>query len=125
MQNDAVLRHQIDAVRFKDMEELREQFQALYGFDCGDTTTRHLRKRIIYRLQELCLGGVDSVDMAILENILTRIRWPISRLLPRSARQRSSARNCTASGKASNMRLLSARKGSTSTTARCSNPCPA
>ena len=69
MQNDAVLRHQIDAVRFKDMEELREQFQALYGFDCGDTTTRHLRKRIIYRLQELCLGGVDSVDMAILEDI--------------------------------------------------------
>ena len=72
MQNDAVLRHQIDAVRFKDMEELREQFQALYGFDCGDTTVRHLRKRIIYRLQELCLGGVDSIDMSILDAIADR-----------------------------------------------------
>ena len=70
MQNDAVLRHQIDAVRSKNMEELREQFQALYGFDCGDTTVRHLRKRIIYRLQELCLGGVDSVDMSILDAIV-------------------------------------------------------
>ena len=72
MQNNAVLMHQIDAVRFKNMEELREQFQALYGFDCGDTTTRHLRKRIIYRLQELCLGGVDSIDMSILEDIADR-----------------------------------------------------
>ncbi len=72
MQNNAVLRRQIDAVKFKDMEELREQFQALYGFDCGDTTTRHLRKRIIYRLQELCLGGVDSIDMSILEDIADR-----------------------------------------------------
>ena len=72
MQDNAVLRHQIDAVRFKDMEELREQFQALYGFDCVDTTTRHLRKRIIYRLQELCLGGVDSIDMSILEEIADR-----------------------------------------------------
>ena len=72
MQNDAVLRHQIDAVRFKDMDELREQFQALYGFDCGDTTTRHLRKRIIYRLQELSLGGVDSIDMSILDAIADR-----------------------------------------------------
>ena len=60
MQNNAVLRRQIDAVKFKDMEELREQFQALYGFDCGDTTTR---------LQELCVGGVDSIDMSILEDI--------------------------------------------------------
>ena len=72
MQNNAVLRRQIDAVKFKDMEELREQFQSLYGFDCGDTTARHLRKRIIYRLQELCLGGVDSIDMSILEDIADR-----------------------------------------------------
>ena len=65
MQNDAVLRHQIDAVRFKDMDELREQFQALYGFDCGDTTVRHLRKRIIYRLQELC-KSIDSLALSLL-----------------------------------------------------------
>jgi hypothetical protein len=69
MQNESILRHQIDAVRFKDMEELREQFQALYGFDCGDTTVRHLRKRIIYRLQELFYGGVSDTDLELLDRI--------------------------------------------------------
>lgn len=69
MQNESILRHQIDAVYSKNMEELREQFQELHGFDCGDTNVFGLRKRIIYRLQELYYGGIEPNDMDILNDI--------------------------------------------------------
>jgi hypothetical protein len=69
MQTEQLLRQQIDAINHKNMKELHDKFQELYGFECGVTAPRGLRKRIIYRLQELCLGGVDSIDMSILEDI--------------------------------------------------------
>ena len=72
MQNESILRHQIDAVYSKNMEELREQFQELHGFDCGDTNVFGLRKRIIYRLQELFYGGVSEADLELLDRIADR-----------------------------------------------------
>ena len=53
MQSESILRHQIEFVYSKSMDELREQFRELHGFDCGDTNVFGLRKRIIYRLQEI------------------------------------------------------------------------
>ena len=69
MQREAVLMHQIESVRSKDLDELAEQFRDLHGFDCGDTSVIHLRKRIIYRLQEIFYGGICEGDMEILDSI--------------------------------------------------------
>ena len=69
MQSEQMLRQQADAVNHKNMKELYEQFQELYGFSCGDTSPRNLRKRIIYRLQEIYFGGVEPNDMDILDDI--------------------------------------------------------
>ena len=72
MPNETIIRYQIDAVNHKDMQELREQFQELFGIQEEDTVIFRLRKRIIYRLQELYYGGVQAGDMAILNDIADR-----------------------------------------------------
>ena len=75
MKSEAVLMAQIEAVREKDMDELVEQFRDLHGFKCGDTSIHHLRRRIIYRLQELFYGGVSDADLELLA-LPTGTRWP-------------------------------------------------
>ena len=74
MQSETILKHQIDYVMHKNMQELREQFQELYGFNWKGTSIFRLWKRIIYRLQELYYGGVSAADMAILTNIADKDR---------------------------------------------------
>ena len=69
MQSESILGHQIEAVYSKNMDELREQFQELHGFDCGDTNIFNLRKRVIYRLQEIYYGGIEPNDMVVLDCI--------------------------------------------------------
>ena len=72
MKSEAVLMAQIEAVRDKDMDELVEQFRDLHGFECGDISIHHLRRRIIYRLQELFYGGVSDADLELLDRIADR-----------------------------------------------------
>ena len=69
MQTEQLLRQQVDAINHKNMKELHDKFQELYGFECGVTAPRGLRKRIIYRLQEMYFGGVEPNDMSILNDI--------------------------------------------------------
>ena len=69
MQTEQLLRQQVDAINHKNMKELYDKFQELYGFECGVTAPRGLRKRIIYRLQEIYFGGVEPNDMSILNDI--------------------------------------------------------
>ena len=90
MDNDYILRHQIEAVAGKNMDELREQFQELHGFDCGDTNVFGLRKRIIYRLQEIYYGGVEPNDMDILDGIADRD--PLANLRSMAVRRTSKVR---------------------------------
>ena len=87
MQSESIPRHQIEAVYSKNMEELREQFRELHGFDCGDTNVFGLRKRIIYRLQEIYFGGVEPVDMAVLEGIADKD--PLANLRPITVKKRT------------------------------------
>ena len=72
MQSEAILRQQIESVYSKNMDELRERFRDLHGFDCGDTNIFNLRKRVIYRLQEIYYGGIDPNDMDILNSFADR-----------------------------------------------------
>ena len=69
MQSEELLRQQVDAINHKNMKDLYSKFQELYGFESGVTSPRCLRKRIIYRLQEIYFGGVEPVDMGILDEI--------------------------------------------------------
>ena len=69
MQTEQLLRQQVDAINHKNMKELHEKFLELYGFECGVTAPRGLRKRIIYRLQDIYFGGVEPNDMSILNDI--------------------------------------------------------
>ena len=90
MQSESILRHQIEAVYSKNMEELREQFRELHGFDCGDTNVFGLRKRIIYRLQEIYFGGIEPVDMAVLDGIADKD--PLANLRTITVRKRAKVR---------------------------------
>ena len=69
MQSEQLLRQQVDAINHKNMKDLYSKFQELYGFESGVTSPRCLRKRIIYRLQEIYFGGVEPNDMSILDDI--------------------------------------------------------
>lgn len=72
MKNETVLTAQIEAVWNKGMDELIQQFRDLYGFECGDTSIHHLRRRIAYRLQEIYYGGVSDDDLELLDKIADR-----------------------------------------------------
>ncbi len=85
MVNVQILKRQIDALQHKNMLEVREKFQELHGFDCGNTTVRNLRKRIAYRLQELYYGGVGETDLNILGDIADKD--PLSNLKAAAARK--------------------------------------
>lgn len=43
-------------------------FTELFGFESGETDFCNLRKRLAYRLQEICLGGFEDEDAAILDS---------------------------------------------------------
>jgi len=67
--NMEILHKQIDALQKKNLTELQEQFEQLYGFTPGDTNAKNLRQRIAYRLQEIALGGLSEEAVALLERI--------------------------------------------------------
>ena len=90
MQSESILKHQIEFVYSKSMDELREQFRELHGFDCGDTNVFGLRKRIIYRLQEIYFGGIEPVDMAVLEGIADKD--PLANLRTITVKKRAKVR---------------------------------
>ena len=69
MQSEELLRQQVDAINHKNMKDLYDKFKELYGFESGVSSPRGLRKRIIYRLQEIYFGGVEPNDMGILDEI--------------------------------------------------------
>lgn len=123
MQSEAALRQQIELINHKNLQELRDQFRELHGFEGGDTTPRNLRKRIIYRLQEIYYGGVEPIDMEILDSIADKDPLANLKIVATKRATKVRGRNCTVSGKASSTRLRSARTANISSTARCTNRC--
>jgi len=67
--HEAILARQLDKIGHQNMLELTRKFEELYGFKPGNTTSRGIRKRIAYRLQEIYLGGLNDRDLATLEAI--------------------------------------------------------
>lgn len=63
------IRRQIDRINRMNLAELREKFNELFGFEPGQTNIVDLRRRLVYRIQELHFGGLSDND----KEILTRI----------------------------------------------------
>ncbi len=59
---------------------LAAKFEELYCFSPGETTPRHLRARLGYRIQEIFLGGISESDKAVLERIAAND--PLANLKP-------------------------------------------
>lgn len=69
MNETRLLNRQVKLVDKMNLAELKEKFTELYGFEPGQTNTVNLRKRIIYRFQELYFGELSADDKAFLERI--------------------------------------------------------
>lgn len=72
MSNDEIMERQIRAVEKMTMPELNEKFKELFGVPAPNTNGKCLRARLIYRLQEIYLGGISAEDFARLEKLADR-----------------------------------------------------
>jgi len=83
MNKSKTLQRQIAALESAGLFALKEKFLELYGFECGRTSVRNLRKRLAFRLQEIYYGGVTAEDMAVLEALADKD--PLANLKPVAA----------------------------------------
>lgn len=65
----AMLKRQLAVAGAMGLPALKEKFEELYGFSCGQTTPRNLRKRIAYRIQEIYFGGLSKNAETVLDAI--------------------------------------------------------
>lgn len=84
-----IIKRQIAGLDLLTQNELKNKFTELFGFECGETNVRNLRKRLAYRLQEISLGGLDAADIAILDSIATedklaKLEQPPARVLAKT-----------------------------------------
>lgn len=77
---------EIATVYNMSIKELYAKFEELYGFPPGQTSIVTIRNRIIYRIQEIYLDGVDVEDRMFLQSLIVNdpmahlIRKPTSRV---------------------------------------------
>ena len=98
MSNDEIMERQIRAVTNMAMPELTEKFKELFGVPAPNTNGKYLRARLIYKLQEIYLGGISAEDLTKLEKLADRD--PMSNLKRDLTRNLRNGQNCNGSGKA-------------------------
>lgn len=69
MNRTDVLAKQIESANNAKGPELRQHFTMLYGFEPGVTNVSNLRKRVIYKIQEINYGGLSDADKALLAKL--------------------------------------------------------
>jgi hypothetical protein len=69
MNNDKLIKLQIKQVRQMNLAELKAKFMELYGFETQSRSVTGLRKRLIYRVQEVYYGGLSQEDEKFLLQI--------------------------------------------------------
>jgi len=57
-----MMKRQMDALEKTSFSDMKDKFTELYGYDCGQTNVRNLRKRLAYKIQEIHLGGLSDED---------------------------------------------------------------
>lgn len=69
-----ILQKELGTVRKMSFPELREKFTDLYGKIPHPLSSTTLRNRVIYKLQELYLGGLGTTDRMLLEKIARKMK---------------------------------------------------
>jgi len=62
-----ILKRQIAAARAMGISELRVKFLELYGFENDSISVPSVRRRVIYKLQEIHLGGLEHDAETLLD----------------------------------------------------------
>jgi len=62
-----LVRRQKSLVDAMDITALRNKFMELYGFETRQSNMDNLRRRIMYRLQEIQFGGLSPEEEAVFE----------------------------------------------------------
>ncbi len=63
----SIIQRQLSIVEAMDVDALREKFLEIFGFETAQSNLNSLRRRIMYRLQEIQFGGLTPEEEALLE----------------------------------------------------------
>jgi hypothetical protein len=69
MNKDKLTKLQIDNIKQMKLAELQAKFMELYGFETKSRSVTSLRRRLIYRIQEIYYGGLSQEDEKFLLQI--------------------------------------------------------
>lgn len=69
MDKKEILERKLSQLEDLTWEEQKEMFFELFGFDCGISNGKNIKKRLFNKLQEIYLGGVSESDQLILRRI--------------------------------------------------------
>ena len=69
MDKKEILERKLSQLEDLTWEEQKEIFFELFGFDCGLSNGKNIKKRLFNKLQEIYLGGVSESDQLILRRI--------------------------------------------------------
>lgn len=69
MNKDKLTKLQIDNIKQMKLSELQAKFMELYGFETKSRSVTSLRRRLIYRIQEIYYGGLSQEDEKFLLQI--------------------------------------------------------
>ncbi len=64
-----VMRRQLQALEKMGIEQLREKFHELFGFETDSINPQAVRRRVAYRIQEIHLGGLSETEEALLDQL--------------------------------------------------------
>lgn len=73
-----IVTRRLAALQRMDVSELREKYAELFGSESASVNPSHLRKRLAFRIQEVCYGGLTGGEKAILDGIAQKD--PVARL---------------------------------------------
>ena len=69
MDKKEILERKLSQLEDLTWEEQKEMFFELFGFDCGLSNGKNIKKRLFNKLQDIYLGGVSESDQLILRRI--------------------------------------------------------
>ena len=69
MDKKEILERKLSQLEDLTWKEQKEMFFELFGFDCGLSNGKNIKKRLFNKLQEIYLGGVSESDQLILRRI--------------------------------------------------------
>ena len=69
MDKKEILERKLSQLEDLTWEEQKEMFFELFGFDCGLSNGKNIKKRLFNKLQEIYLGGISESDQLILRRI--------------------------------------------------------